>query len=80
MGSDWEGNESFECLRNLCEVTYLPRTAGISTTKIKKDLGLADPKKTKSTASDKQKESAASPSTSRGRHFLRFATFFKPLF
>ena len=44
MGSDWEGNENFECLRNLCEVTYLPRTAGISTTKTKKDLGLAEPK------------------------------------
>ena len=39
MGSDWEGNENFECLRDLCEVTYLPRTDGISTTKIKKDLG-----------------------------------------
>lgn len=44
MGSDWEGNENFECLRDICEVTYLPRTAGISTTKIKKDLGLAEPK------------------------------------
>ena len=80
MGSDWEGNENFECLRDLCEVTYLPRTAGISTTKIKKDLGLAEPKKTKSTTSDKQREAIASPSTSRGRHFLRFATFFKSLF
>lgn len=39
MGSDWKGNEKFECLRDLCEVTYLPRTDGISTTKIKKDLG-----------------------------------------
>ena len=45
MGSDWEGNENFECLRDICEVTYLPRTAGVSTTKIKKDLGLAEPKK-----------------------------------
>lgn len=44
MGSDWEGNENFECLRDVCDVTYLPRTAGISTTKIKKDLGLAEPK------------------------------------
>ena len=44
MGSDWEGNENFECLRDICDVTYLPRTAGISTTKIKKDLGLAEPK------------------------------------
>lgn len=44
MGSDWEGNENFECLRDICEVTYLDRTPGISTTKIKKDLGLAEPK------------------------------------
>lgn len=44
MGSDWEGNENFECLRDICEVTYLKRTKGISTTKIKKDLGLAEPK------------------------------------
>lgn len=44
MGSDWEGNENFECLRDICDVTYLPRTAGISTTKIKKDLGLTEPK------------------------------------
>lgn len=40
MGSDWENNENFECLRDLCEVTYLPRTEGISTTKIKNDLNL----------------------------------------
>jgi glycerol-3-phosphate cytidylyltransferase len=43
MGSDWEKNEKFECLRDICEVIYLPRTEGISTTKIKKDLGLKDP-------------------------------------
>ena len=40
MGSDWEGNKNFECLKDICEVVYLPRTEGISTTKIKKDLGL----------------------------------------
>ena len=38
MGSDWEGNEKFEELRNYCDVVYLDRTEGISTTKIKKDL------------------------------------------
>lgn len=43
MGSDWEGNENFECLKDICEVVYLPRTEGISTTKIKKDLGLQEP-------------------------------------
>ena len=42
MGSDWEGNEKFEELRDLCEVTYLPRTEGISTTKIKNDLCLRE--------------------------------------
>jgi glycerol-3-phosphate cytidylyltransferase len=42
MGSDWEGNENFENLKDLCDVVYLPRTEGISTTKIKKDLGLGD--------------------------------------
>ena len=42
MGSDWEGNENFECLKDICEVVYLPRTEGISTTKIKNDLGLQE--------------------------------------
>jgi glycerol-3-phosphate cytidylyltransferase len=40
MGSDWKGNEKFENLRDLCDVIYLPRTRGISTTQIKHDLGL----------------------------------------
>ncbi len=40
MGDDWEGNENFEKLRDYCEVVYLPRTKGVSTSKIKKDLGL----------------------------------------
>ena len=43
MGDDWEGNEKFEALRDYCEVVYLPRTEGISTTKIKKELGLQYP-------------------------------------
>lgn len=38
MGSDWENNENFEKLKDICNVCYLPRTEGISTTKIKKDL------------------------------------------
>lgn len=41
MGGDWEGNEKFEVLKEVCEVVYLPRTEGISTSKIKKDLGMA---------------------------------------
>lgn len=44
MGSDWEGNENFECLKDICNIVYLPRTEGISTTKIKNDLGLQEPK------------------------------------
>lgn len=36
MGDDWEGD--FDFLKEHCEVIYLPRTVGISTTKIKKDL------------------------------------------
>lgn len=36
MGDDWEGK--FDFLKDYCEVVYLPRTVGISTTKIKKDL------------------------------------------
>lgn len=36
MGHDWEGE--FDFLKEYCEVVYLQRTDGISTTKIKKDL------------------------------------------
>ena len=41
MGHDWEGK--FDFLKDYCEVIYLPRTEGISTTKIKSDLGLKPP-------------------------------------
>lgn len=36
MGDDWKGE--FDYLKEKCEVIYLPRTVGISTTKIKEDL------------------------------------------
>ncbi|MBP5772613.1 MAG: glycerol-3-phosphate cytidylyltransferase [Eubacterium sp.] len=36
MGDDWEGK--FDFLKDYCEVVYLPRTEGISTTQIKDDL------------------------------------------
>ncbi|WP_050183444.1 glycerol-3-phosphate cytidylyltransferase [Domibacillus robiginosus] len=36
MGDDWKGH--FDFLKEYCEVIYLPRTIGISTSKIKKDL------------------------------------------
>lgn len=43
MGSDWAGSDRFDYLKDYCEVVYLDRTEGISTTKIKKDLGLQEP-------------------------------------
>lgn len=36
MGSDWRGK--FDHLKNICEVIYLPRTPGISTSTIKERL------------------------------------------
>jgi len=36
MGSDWEGK--FDNLKDLCEVTYLPRTKDISSTVLKDSL------------------------------------------
>lgn len=39
MGGDWAGDPRFEILRDHCEVVYLDRTEGVSTTKIKEDLG-----------------------------------------
>jgi glycerol-3-phosphate cytidylyltransferase len=38
MGSDWEGSDRFEYLKEYCEVSYLPRTEGISTTQVKEEL------------------------------------------
>ncbi len=43
MGDDWAGSDKFDYLKEYCEVEYLPRTEGVSTTKIKKDLGLQKP-------------------------------------
>ncbi|MFI3171838.1 MAG: glycerol-3-phosphate cytidylyltransferase [Eubacteriales bacterium] len=36
MGDDWKGK--FDYLEEYCKVVYLPRTEGVSTTRIKKDL------------------------------------------
>lgn len=36
MGDDWKGK--FDYLKEYCEVVYLPRTPGISASKIKADL------------------------------------------
>ncbi|KML28309.1 glycerol-3-phosphate cytidylyltransferase [Priestia aryabhattai] len=38
MGDDWKGK--FDYLKEYCKVVYLPRTEGISTTKIKQDLNV----------------------------------------
>lgn len=43
MGSDWKDNEKFEILKDYCEVIYLDRTEGVSTSKIKKELNLKAP-------------------------------------
>lgn len=50
MGDDWTGK--FDFLKDYCEVVYLPRTEGISTTKIKNDLNLQN--KTKDGAEGSQ--------------------------
>ena len=36
MGDDWKGK--FDFLKEYCEVVYLPRTQGISTTQLKEEL------------------------------------------
>ena len=44
MGIDWAGSDRFDYLKDYCELIYLDRTEGISTTQIKNDLGLQEPK------------------------------------
>ena len=39
MGSDWVGSNKFDYLRDYCDLRFLDRTEGISTTKIKEELG-----------------------------------------
>ena len=43
MGSDWANSDRFDYLKDYCELVFLPRTEGVSTTKIKEDLGLQAP-------------------------------------
>lgn len=38
MGGDWAFSDRFEFLKDYCEVIYLDRTEGISTTQIKEEL------------------------------------------
>ncbi|MDR0883602.1 MAG: glycerol-3-phosphate cytidylyltransferase [Oscillospiraceae bacterium] len=44
MGSDWQADERFTAaLQGLCELTFLPRTPGVSTSEIKSRLKLPEP-------------------------------------
>ena len=40
MGSDWAGSDKFDYLKEYCDVVFLERTPGVSTTQIKNDLQL----------------------------------------
>lgn len=40
MGDDWAGH--FDFIEDYCKVIYLPRTTGVSTSKIKTDLNCAE--------------------------------------
>ncbi len=42
MGSDWAGSDKFDYLKEYCDVVFLERTPGVSTTQIKNDLQLQD--------------------------------------
>jgi glycerol-3-phosphate cytidylyltransferase len=39
MGDDWAGSDRFDYLKEYCELVFLPRTEGVSTTDIKEGLG-----------------------------------------
>jgi len=39
MGDDWADSDRFGYLKDHCELVFLPRTEGISTTEIKEGLG-----------------------------------------
>jgi len=43
MGGDWAGSDKFDYLKEHCELVYLDRTGGVSTTQIKEELGLRPP-------------------------------------
>lgn len=47
MGSDWAGSDKFDYLKDYCEVVFLERTPGVSTTMIKDDLKLKNAEKGK---------------------------------
>ena len=41
MGDDWAKSDKFDYLKDYCDLVFLPRTEGISTTMIKNDLKLS---------------------------------------
>jgi glycerol-3-phosphate cytidylyltransferase len=43
MGDDWAESDRFDYLKEHCELVFLPRTEGISTTDIKENLGGGKP-------------------------------------
>ena len=43
MGSDWKDSDKFDYLKEHCELVYLDRTEGVSTSQIKESLGLKQP-------------------------------------
>ena len=40
MGGDWKGSDKFDYLKDYCELVFLDRTEGISTSQIKQELNL----------------------------------------
>lgn len=42
MGSDWANSDKFDYLKKYCDLVFLERTPGVSTTMIKNDLTLKD--------------------------------------
>ena len=40
MGGDWAGSDRFEYLREYCNLVFLDRTPGISTTQVKSNLNV----------------------------------------
>lgn len=42
MGDDWAGSDKFDYLKEYCDVVFLERTPGVSTTQIKNDLQLQE--------------------------------------
>lgn len=42
MGDDWAGSDRFDYLKEHCELVFLPRTEGVSTTLLKQVVGLPE--------------------------------------